>query len=158
MSDKEKIVAVYLDEKVFVRRRPEVEHERAVAIYDLLEDNSFKAVDDDIPGPYTLHLSLDGDKLIFSIGDQTDYPLKRIKIALRPFRTLVRDYFIVCEHYHEAITDAPVSQIEAIDAGRRALHDEGAVMLRENLRGKVVMDHDTARRLFTLLCVLQIRG
>lgn len=153
------IQAVHLDEKTLVRRRAEVEHERKVAIYDLLEENYFHVLDEAITGPYSLHLSIDGDKLCLDINDVAEQPLMRTFFSLKGFRSIVREYFMVCESYYSAIRTATPSQIEAIDMGRRGLHNEGAEMLRERLSEKAIeVDKDTARRLFTLVCVLHIRG
>ncbi|SOE01398.1 UPF0262 family protein [Caenispirillum bisanense] len=155
---KDVIVNVVLDERTLVRRRPEVEHERAVAIYDLLEENVFRLKDAAISGPYVLHLSLSDNRLVMDIRDTAEQPLTRITLPLTPFRGIVRDYFMVCESYYGAIKTASPSQIEAIDMGRRGLHNEGAELMRERLADQVEIDVDTSRRLFTLLCVLHIRG
>lgn len=155
---KDLIVNVVLDERTLVRRRPEVEHERAVAIYDLLEENVFRLKDASIAGPYVLHLSLSDNRLVMDVRDTAEQPLTRITLPLTPFRGIVRDYFMVCESYYGAIKTASPSQIEAIDMGRRGLHNEGADLMRERLADQVEIDVDTSRRLFTLLCVLHIRG
>lgn len=152
-----RLIHVQLDEKTFVRRKPEVEHERAIAIYDLLEDNYFHPIGDD-GGPYALHISLVDNRLIFDIRSEAGDPLSEVAMPLAPFRSIVKDYFIVCESYYGAIKHATPSQIEAIDLGRRGLHNEGSALLRERLSGKVEIDLKTARRLFTLVCVLHIRG
>jgi uncharacterized protein (UPF0262 family) len=155
---RQRIAHVQLDEKTLVRRRPEVEHERAVAIYDLLEDNHFAPVGDYV-GPYNLHLRLEGShRLLLDIHSQAGDPLLEVPLPLRQFQSLVKDYFMVCESYYASIKKLSPSQIEGIDMGRRGLHNEGAEMLRDRLAGKVDMDFDTARRLFTLICVLHIRG
>ena len=147
---------IVLDEHTVVRRSAEVEHERAVAIYDLLEENHFAPAGHE--GPFSLHLSIEENRLKLDIRDEADRPLMAITLALSPFRRLVKDYFTVCETYFEAIRTASPSRIEAIDMGRRALHNEGSEVLRERLDGKVELDLDTARRLFTLICVLHIKG
>lgn len=152
-----RIVNVTLDEKTVVRRSPDVEHERAVAIYDLLEENSF-APRGDYQGPYSLRLRLEESRLIFDIRAEDEAPLGTVGISLSPFRRIVKDYFTVCESYFEAIKTASPSRIEAIDMGRRGLHNEGSELLQERLAEKISMDFDTARRLFTLLCILHIRG
>jgi len=164
MSDKQptrdlaqRIVNLKLDEKSVVRRSPDVEHERAVAIYDLLEDNHFAPVGD-YAGPYVLHLAIEENRLLFRIHDESDVLLGTVTLPLSPFRRIVKDYFTVCESYFEAIKTASPSRIESIDMGRRGLHDEGTELLRERLREKIAVDFDTARRLFTLICVLHIRG
>lgn len=153
----ERIVKVALDERTVVRRSPEVEHERAVAIFDLIEDNSF-APNGANSGPYSLHLSIEENRLILDIRSEEEQPVGKVMLALGPFRRVVKDYFTVCESYFAAIKTASPSQIEAIDMGRRGLHNEGAELLRERLAGKVDLDGNTARRLFTLICVLHIRG
>ncbi|HXP97289.1 MAG TPA: UPF0262 family protein [Telmatospirillum sp.] len=152
-----RLIHVQLDEKTFVRRKPEVEHERAIAIYDLLEDNYFHPVGDE-GGPYALHISLVENRLVFDIRSEAGDPLTEVAMPLAPFRGIVKDYFIVCESYYGAIKHSTPSQIEAIDLGRRGLHNEGSVLLRERLADKVEIDLKTARRLFTLICVLHIRG
>ncbi len=158
-SKTEVIIDVRLDEKTLVRRRPEVEHERKVAIYDLLEENHFHVLDGSVTGPYTLHLSIDGDKLCVDVHDQSDMPLCAAFLSLKGFRNIVKEYFMVCESYYSAIRTASPSAIESIDMGRRGLHNEGAEMLRERLLEKgIEADGDTTRRLFTLVCVLHIRG
>lgn len=159
MSDsKTRIVHVVLDEKTFVRRRPEVEHERAVAIYDLIEENHFAPIGFEDQGPFLLHLSLEDNRLILDVQSQDGLPLTRFTLALSPFRTIVKDYFMICESYYTAIKEASPSQIEALDVGRRAMHDEGADLLERRLSGHIALDHATARRLFTLVCVLHIKG
>ena len=152
-----RIVQIHLDEKNVVRRSPQVEHERAVAIFDLLEENSFAPVGD-YRGPYVLRLSTEESRLVLAIHDENDKPLGKTILPILPFRKLIKDYFTVCESYFQAIRTAPPSQIEAFDMGRRALHNEGSELLRERLAGKIDVDFNTARRLFTLICVLHIRG
>ena len=160
MADAEsasRIVQIFLDERTIVRRNPEVEHERAVAIYDLLDANYFEPIGCG-EGPYILRLSIVDARLIFDIRDQQDAELGKVTLPLVPFRKIVKDYFEICEVYYTAIRDAPPSRIEAIDMGRRGLHDEAAHTLRDRLGGRIELDHDTARRLFTLVCVLHIRA
>ncbi|MFQ5784979.1 MAG: UPF0262 family protein [Alphaproteobacteria bacterium] len=152
-----RIVEISLDEHTVVRRSPDVEHERAVAIYDLIEENHFAPAGDD-GGPYHLHLSIAENRLVFDIRTEAGEPTATVTLPLLPFRRIVKDYFAVCESYYEAIRTASPSKIEAIDMGRRGLHDEGSELLRERLDGKIEVDFDTARRLFTLICVLHIRG
>lgn len=156
-DDRQRLVSVTLDERTVVRRSPEIEHERQVAIYDLLGANRF-APKGHSRGPYSLYLSLRDRALIFDIRTEDGSPLREIALPLAPFRRLIKDYFTVCESYVEAIKRAPPSRIEAIDMGRRSLHDEGSELLRERLAGKVDIDVETARRLFTLICVLHVRG
>jgi len=152
-----RIAKVSLDERMVVRRSPEIEHERAVAIFDLIEENSFAPAGTD-SGPYNLHLSIEENRLILDIRSETEQPVGKVMLALGPFRRVVKDYFTVCESYYTAIKTASPSQIEAIDMGRRSLHNEGAELLRDRLAGKIEIDGNTARRLFTLICVLHIRS
>jgi uncharacterized protein (UPF0262 family) len=152
-----RIVHIVLDEKTMVRRTPEVEHERQVAIFDLLEENAFSPVGV-ADGPYHLHLSVQENRLLFDVRNASDRKLRDIVLSLTPFRTIVKDYFMICESYYDAIKKLSPSQIEALDMGRRGLHNEGSELLRERLEGKIELDFDTARRLFTLICVLHIRG
>jgi len=153
----ERLTSVTLDDSTVIRRSPEVEHERAVAIYDLLEDNAFRP-QGDYSGPYHLHLSIAENRLQMDILTETEVPLETVALPLLPFRRVVRDYFAICETYYEAIKTASPAKIEAIDMGRRGLHNEGSELLQERLGGKIEIDFDTARRLFTLICVLHIRG
>ncbi len=153
------IVKIQLDEKSFLRRRPEVEHEREVALFDLLEDNKFILKGDGVSlGPYHLKLKLADDRLVFDVSDTQDAPLREIVMPAKPFRSVIKDYFLICESYFDAIKTSSPSQIEAIDMGRRGLHNEGAQMLKEKLGAEVEMDKPTSRRFFTLLCVLHMRG
>jgi uncharacterized protein (UPF0262 family) len=159
MSDKSKnrLIAVDLDSSIGPGPSPEAEHERRVAIYDLVEDNSFTlaAFPD---GPYRLSLSAADGRLMFDVRNEREERLSLIGLSMSPFRRIVKDYFMICESYYEAIKTATPSQIETIDMARRGLHNEGSELLRERLNGKVDVDFDTARRLFTLVCVLHWRG
>ena len=155
--DRRRIVEISLDERTVVRRSADVEHERAVAIYDLTEENYFFPVEDD-SGPYHLHLAIAENRLLFDIRSDADEAVATVTLPLLPFRRIVKDYFAICESYYEAIRTASPSKIEAIDMGRRGMHDEGSELLRDRLEGKIEVDFDTARRLFTLICVLHIRG
>lgn len=157
MPHRQRIAHVQLDEKTFVRRRPEVEHERSIAIFDLLEENYFAPVGP-FTGPYHLHLSLVENRLVFDVRTAEDQKLTDAALPLRPFQGIVKDYLMVCESYYAAIRKATPAQIEAIDMGRRGLHNEGSQMLRDSLAAKIDVDFDTARRLFTLICVLHIRA
>ncbi|HJO72947.1 MAG TPA: UPF0262 family protein [Rhodospirillales bacterium] len=157
MSDKQKIVNVYLDERSVVRRSASVEHERKVAIYDLLEKNRF-APSDTPDGPYNLHLGIEENRLVFDVRDENDAELTRFTLPLSPLRLIVRNYFLICDSYYKSIQTASPSRIEAIDMGRRGLHNEGAEVLRERLADKADIDHNTARHMFTLICVLHIRA
>ncbi|MBT5433007.1 MAG: UPF0262 family protein [Rhodospirillaceae bacterium] len=153
-----KIVYIQLDDRLVVRRSPEIEHEMAVAIFDLLEDNLFEPVDA-APGPYRVKLAIrDGRSLVFEVCDDDEAPLVEVIVPLNLFRRIVKDYFTVCESYFDAIKTATASRIEALDMGRRGLHNEGAELLRDNLDGRITIDDETARRLFTLICVLHVRG
>jgi uncharacterized protein (UPF0262 family) len=160
-SDPEKpsrrLIKITLDEGSIGRSSPDIEHERAVAIYDLIEDNSFAPVDHD-GGPYVLHLSISENRLVFDIRREDGTPLMAHLLSLTPLRRIVKDYFLICDSYYKAIRTATPSQIEAIDMGRRGLHNEGSDLLMERLKEKVEVDHDTARRLFTLICVLHWKG
>jgi uncharacterized protein (UPF0262 family) len=152
-----RIAKITLDERTVVRRKADIEHERAVAIFDLLEENSF-APAGDVAGPFHLHLGIEENRLVLDIRAADETPVDRVLVSLAPFRGVVKDYFLVCESYFAAIRTASPSRIEAIDMGRRALHNEGSELLRERLAERVAVDLNTARRLFTLLCVLHIRG
>jgi len=152
-----RLVKVVLDEDSIGAGNRDVEHERAVAIYDLVEDNSFAPVGHD-GGPYCLRLQVIGNRLVFDIRTADDQPVVAHHLSLSPFRRLVKDYFLVCESYYQAIRAATPSQIEAIDMGRRGLHNEGSELLVERLKHKIALDFDTARRLFTLITVLHWKG
>src|SRR6185437_4686674 len=153
---KNRLVAVTLDEASIGRSNPDVEHERAVAIYDLLEDNTFSPNDQE--GPFALHLSITGARLAFDIRRADGTPVVAHLLSLTPLRRVVKDYYTVCDSYYTAIRTATPDRIEALDMGRRALHDEGSNLLMERLSRKVNLDFDTARRLFTLICVLHWKG
>ena len=154
---KRRLVAVALDEKSIGRSNPDVEHERQVAIYDLLEQNSFVPVGHE-DGPYALHLSINGNRLVFDIRLENNTPVVAHLFSLTPLRRIVKDYYTICDSYYQAIRTATPEKIEALDMGRRAIHDDGSRALMERLKSKVALDHDTARRLFTLVCVLHWRG
>ena len=151
-----RIAGITLDERTVVRRSPDIEHERAIAIFDLLEENHF-APASGLDGPFHLHLSIEENRLSIDVRSPANGADETILLPLAPFRGIVRDYFMVCESYYQAIRRSSLAQIEAIDVGRRSLHDEGSALLVERLADKVVIDHDTARRLFTLICVLHLR-
>jgi uncharacterized protein (UPF0262 family) len=159
MTDKpaQRLVKITLDEGSIGRSSPDIEHERAVAIYDLLEDNAFAPVDSE-GGPYTLHLSIAENRLAFDVRREDGTPLTAHLLSLTPFRRIVKDYFLICDSYYKAIRTSTPSQIEAIDMGRRGLHNEGSELLVERLKEKIEIDFDTARRLFTLICVLHWKG
>jgi uncharacterized protein (UPF0262 family) len=152
-----RLVAVTLDESSIGRSGPDIEHERAVAIYDLIEQNSFCPADHD-GGPYALHLSMAENRLVFDIRLADGTPVSAHLLSMTPFRKIVKDYFMICDSYYAAIRTATPEKIEAIDMGRRGLHDEGSTILVDRLKDKVTVDFDTARRLFTLICVLHWKG
>jgi uncharacterized protein (UPF0262 family) len=156
-KETDRLVAVTLDENSISRTNRDVEHERAVAIYDLLEENSF-APHGGAEGPFTLRLSITGSRLMFDIRRADDTPVIAHLLSLSPLSRIVKDYYTVCDSYYAAIRTATPDRIEALDMGRRALHDEGSQILLERLKRKVSVDFDTARRLFTLICVLHWRG
>jgi len=149
---------IEIDERGLVRPTPEIEQERRVAIFDLLEDNSFALPLPDgrpvPPGPYRLGLAIRDGRLVFDIADEAAERVGEFHLSLGPFRQVVKGYFQICESYFEAVKRLPPSQIEAIDMARRGIHNEGARVLQERLSGKALVDVDTARRLFTLICVL----
>jgi uncharacterized protein (UPF0262 family) len=154
---KQRLVSVTLDEASIGRSNPDVEHERAVAIYDLLEQNTFQPVGHD-GGPYALHLSINSNRLVFDIRLEDGTPVMAHLFSLTPLRRIVKDYYIICDSYYQAIRTATPDKIEAIDMGRRAIHNDGSHILMERLQDKVTVDLDTARRLFTLICVLHWKG
>ena len=156
LSENARLIDVVLDESIG-RSTPDIEHERAVAVFDLIEENRFGPVGHD-GGPYKLKLSLAESRLVFAISDGKDRQVVTHILSLTPFRKIVKDYFLICESYYEAIRTSSPSQIEAIDMGRRGIHNEGSQTLLDRLSGKIDMDFDTARRLFTLVCVLHWRG
>jgi len=152
-----RLTSVTLDEASIGRSNHEVEHERAVAIYDLISENKFRPQDHD-GGPYALHLGMSGNRLVFDIRQADGTPVIAHMLSLAPFRRIVKDYFTVCDSYYAAIRTATPDRIEALDMGRRALHDEGSRIIMERLKRKVELDFDTARRLFTLITVLHWKG
>jgi uncharacterized protein (UPF0262 family) len=152
---RQRLIAVTLDEETIGRSNPDIEHERQVAIYDLLEQNFF-APSGHSDGPYALHLSITGNRLVFDIRTQDGRPV--VAHLLSPLRRIVKDYYTVCDSYYQAIRTATPDKIEALDMGRRAIHDDGSRILMERLKDKVKVDIDTARRLFTLICVLHWKG
>ena len=155
--DNQRIAAITLDEHTVVRRNADIEHERATAIADLLEENFFNPASGR-RGPFDLHLAIEENRLNLDIRSTADGSSETIVLPLAPFRRIVKDYFIICESYYEAVRGGRLGQVEAIDMGRRGLHDEGSTLLIERLADKVAIDHATARRLFTLICVLHLRG
>jgi uncharacterized protein (UPF0262 family) len=154
---RQRLVSVTLDEETIGRSNPDVEHERQVAIYDLLEQNSFAPVGHG-GGPYALFLSITGNRLVFDIREEDGTPVVAHLLSLTPLRRIVKDYYTICDSYYQAIRTATPDKIEAIDMGRRAVHNDGSQILIERLKDKVMIDIDTARRLFTLICVLHWKG
>ena len=152
-----RLATVTLDEASLGSSTDDIEHERRVAIYDLIEDNSFAPVGHE-GGPYCLKLQVAGNRLIFDIRTEDEAPVVAHHLSLTPFRRIVKDYFLICESYYQAIRASTPSQIEAIDMGRRALHNDGSELLMERLKDKIAVDFDTARRLFTLITVLHWKG
>jgi uncharacterized protein (UPF0262 family) len=152
-----RVVAVTLDEESIGRSGPDIEHERAIAIYDLVEKNLF-APEGASGGPFKLHIGITGNRLMFDIRREDGEPVVAHLLSLTPFRRIVKDYFMICDSYYQAIRTATPDKIEAIDMGRRGIHDEGSRTLQERLKGKVRVDFETARRLFTLISVLHWKG
>ena len=157
-----KISHIEIDDSALPPPTPEIEQERKVAIFDLLEQNSFSlpARDDHAApeGPYRLMLAIRDRRLVFDIQTEDEKPAAEFHLSLGPFRQVVKDYFQICESYFDAVKKLPPGQIEAIDMARRGIHNEGARVVQERLEGKAELDTDTARRLFTLICVLHFGG
>lgn len=156
-----RILDVTLDERTILWRSADIEQERRIAIYDLLEDNHFapqRVQADGYAGPYKLHLSVEEGRLALAIRRADDMPLETIVLGLARFRRPIRDYFAICDSYYQAIRAATPAQIETVDMARRGIHNDSAELLRTALEGKIDVDFDTARRLFTLICVLHIKG
>ena len=150
-----RIIDVELDERTIIRRSVEIEQEKRVAVFDLLEGNFFQPAGHD--GPFRILLRVEDDRLAIDLKDEADRPIGTIRLGLARFRRPIRDYFQICDSYFRAVRSDGAKGIEAIDMARRGLHNEGAELLQECLAGKVEMDFDTARRLFTLICVLHIK-
>jgi len=156
MDERRRIVNVLLDEVSLGQGTPHVSHDRAAAIFDLLEENYFEPADGSL-GPFILHLGVRENRLVFDVCDESDQEAFTFSVSIAAFRSIVRDYHIICDSYYDAIRTGTPSRIQAIDMGRRGLHNEGAELLRTRLADHVVVDLDTARRFFTLLCVLHMR-
>lgn len=156
-ESKHRIVKIELDDPGVVYRTRDVEHERAVAIYDLIDSNHFAPAGHE-GGPYHLVLGISENRAILDIRTADGEPVGEVPLPLSSLRRVIKDYFVVCESYYQAIKTLSPAQIEAIDMGRRALHNEGSEILRERLASRVDVDENTARRLFTLICVLHVRG
>ena len=157
----QRICHIELDEATIVARNADIEQERRVALFDLIEDNSFTPVRSfsaGNSGPYRLRLAVHDGRLVLEIADEAGKPLESIILGLGRFRRHIKDYFAICDSYYQAIRQASPQQIETIDMARRGIHNEAAELLKERLAGKIDVDFDTARRLFTLICVLHIKG
>ena len=157
MTDRARIVSIEIDEKSLAPAGPDADHERKVAIFDILEGNTFRLVSHD-GGPYNVVLSLADNRLVFDVAEADGKPVRKLMLSLTTLRRVIKDYFMICDSYYDAIRSSTPSQIEAIDMGRRGLHDEGSRLLAERLKGKITIDHTTARRLFTLICTLHWKG
>jgi uncharacterized protein (UPF0262 family) len=155
---RDRLIEINLDEASLAARiNPNARHDREVAVYDLLDENSFALTGRD-EGPYKLTLGRLEDRLVFDVSDQQDKKLITHVLSFSPLRRIMKDYFLVCDSYYEAIKSAPPSKIQTIDMGRRGLHDEGSRLLSDRLQGKITIDHSTSRRLFTLICSLYWKG
>jgi uncharacterized protein (UPF0262 family) len=160
MSDP-RIIAVSLDERTILWRSADIEQERRIAIFDLIEGNYFapqRAHSDDYTGPYRIALAVEEGRLAIAINREDDTHLETYILGLGRFRRPIKDYFAICDSYYQAIRNATPTQIETVDMARRGIHNEAAELLKERLEGKIEIDFDTARRLFTLICVLHIKG
>lgn len=156
MTGSARIASIDIDPSSLAASTPDAEHDRKVAIFDLLEENSFRVEGHD-GGPFAIVLSLADNRLVFDISETDGSPVRKIMLSLSPLRGVIKDYFLICDSYYDAIRNATPSQIEAIDMGRRGLHNEGSELLQQRLAEKVEIDFDTARRLFTLVCSLHSR-
>jgi len=152
-----RLIRVELDQESIGRAEESVEHERRVAIADLLEANRFDPADGP-DGPYALRLAIEDQRLVFDIQTEAGEPVRVFVFSLGPLRRIIKDYFLICESYYEAVREASLAKIESIDMGRRGVHNEGSTILRERLAGKIDVDFDTSRRLFTLICALHRRS
>jgi uncharacterized protein (UPF0262 family) len=157
MTDKARIISIEIDEKSLAPVGPDADHERKVAIFDILEGNTFRIVGHD-GGPYSVVLSLADNRLVFDVAEEDGGAVRKLMLSLTTLRRVIKDYFMICDSYYDAIRNSTPSQIEAIDMGRRGLHNEGSQILTEKLADKVEVDFDTSRRLFTLVCALHARG
>ncbi len=151
-----RLIKIDLDERSLARANADIEYERKIAIYDMLEENSFDPVGD-LDGPYELALSIIERRLVFEVAREGGEKIGSVHLSLMPLRKAIKDYFLLCESYHDAIRNATPAQIETVDMARRAMHNEGSDILRERLKDKIVIDHNTARRLFTLICSFHMR-
>jgi uncharacterized protein (UPF0262 family) len=156
-KSRDRLVEITLDQRSLGPANANIEHEREVAIFDILDGNAF-AVDGMDVGPYRLNLAIADDRLQLTVRDEDSEPVASHQVPLTPLKRVMKDYFLVCDDYYDAVRTAPPARIQAIDLNRRTLHDEGSKILAEKLSGKVTVDADTARRLFTLLCALHWKG
>jgi len=152
-----RLIEINLDDSIGALPNPDAEHERQVAIYDLIEENTFKVIDK-LAGPYVLGLSIVDKRLMLEVSLANGEVVTIVGLSLSPFRRIVKDYYLMCDSYFQAIRNSTPSQIETIDMARRGLHNEGSDLLLTRLDGKIETDFNTARRLFTLICVLHWRG
>jgi uncharacterized protein (UPF0262 family) len=150
-----RIIDIELDERTIIRRSDDIERERQVAIFDLLEQNRFQPTG--LQGPFRIRLAIEESRLLIEVRDEDGKPLDTIRLGLARFKRPVRDYFAICDSYFKTARSDSPQGLETIDMARRGLHNEAAELLQESLEGKIEMDFDTARRLFTLLCVLHIK-
>jgi uncharacterized protein (UPF0262 family) len=150
-----RIIDIELDERTIIRRSDDIERERRVAIFDLLEANSFQPAEHE--GPFRIRLRIEESRLAIEVKDADGQPLDTVRLGLARFKRPVRDYFAICESYFKAARSDSPQGLETIDMARRGMHNEAAELLQDCLKGKVEMDFDTARRLFTLICVLHIK-
>jgi len=157
MTANARIASIEIDEKSLAPAGPDAEHERKVAIFDLIESNSFKVLGHE-GGPYNVVLSLADNRLVFDILEQNGSPVRKLLLSLTALRRVIKDYFMICDSYYDAIRSSSPSQIEAIDMGRRGIHNEAAEIVIERLQDKVTIDFQTARRIFTLLAALSWTG
>ncbi len=157
MTEKARIISIEIDEKSLAPAGPDADHERKVAIFDILEGNTFRIVGHE-GGPYAVVLSLADNRLVFDVAEEGGAPVRKMMLSLTTLRRVIKDYFMICDSYYDAIRNSTPSQIEAIDMGRRGLHNEGSQVLTERLAEKAEVDFDTARRLFTLVCALHARS
>ncbi|MEO5866451.1 MAG: UPF0262 family protein [Sphingomonas sp.] len=156
-----RIIDVSLDERTILWRSADIEQERRIAIFDLIEANHFapqRLYPGGYAGPYKIQLSVEEGRLALAINRQNGAALETLVLAMGRFRRPIRDYFAICDSYYQAIRNATPAQIETVDMARRGIHNDAAELLRERLEGKIEIDFDTARRLFTLVCVLHIKG
>lgn len=156
-DERQRLSGITLDEQSIVRWHEDVARERSIAIMDLLEQNSFTLLSEPDVGPYFLHLSIRDNRLVFRVNDLGGHELEEVLLSLSPFRNVVREYFAICDAYYQAVRGSEPQKIEAIDMGRRGLHNDAAVLMKERLANQIAIDDETSRRLFTLLCVLHLK-